>query len=484
LTKQTSFFDVDFDAPRLTEKPAAASPVAQPAAPPPPKASAPSPIGPAAAPATPPAPAAPALAPRKVFSVAEICRAAQLSLEARFADVWVEGEVSNYKPHPSGHLYFSLKDQSAQMPCVIWRSAALRVRFKIADGMKVLCRGKLSLYEQQGRVQLYVEAVEPVGLGALHLAYEQLKKKLSAEGLFDPKLKRPLPRAPRVIGVVTSKSGAAVRDIIRVLHRRWPARIVVAPAAVQGPTAPLEIVRAIQSIQRLPDLEVLIVGRGGGSIEDLWAFNDEAVARAIRACRVPVVSAVGHEVDFTIADLVADVRAATPSAAAELVVPFRDDLLAELATLRARLGRAMVRGLAERRVRIDRACERMEARVRRTVADRRPALDELSARLRRDHPRARLLERRGQLQKCEGRLEAAMRRAIADRRRRFEGGLGRLDALSPLRVLDRGYALARTPQGHVVKGDGDVVAGDPIQVRVSHAELSCEIKSVKKLEET
>ena len=517
MTRQISLFEPDFDAPRLRDRPEnggpaapdapattgkASGPAPEPPPPSPPPITAPAPRPPertASAPAieppvvpkppekraaeSKPAEPKPAEAPdpsrRVVLSVSELCQKTQQALEARFAQVWVEGEISACKPHPSGHLYFELKDALARLSCVMWRSDAQRLKFRPADGAKVICRGMMSFYPQAGKAQLYVGAIEPVGQGALHLAFEQLKQRLGAEGLFDPAKKRPLPRAPRVVGVVTSRSGAAWKDIVRVLHRRWPARIVLSHCAVQGATAPAEIVRALERIQQLPEVEVVIVGRGGGSLEDLWAFNDEAVARAIRGCRVPVVSAVGHEIDFTIADFVADRRAATPSNGAELVTPSEESERAELAHLRARLAQAMSRGLDERRAALERGQERLESRFRRALADRRQALDELDARLRRDHPLVRLRDRRSQLAAFEARMATAMREALTRRRARFGAGAARLEALSPLKVLERGYALARSAQGHIIDDAAGVAPGQSISLRLSKGELECKVLKAK-----
>ena len=273
--------------------------------------------------------------------MAELLRATRLTLESRFADVRVEGEVSGLKRSGPGHLYFSLKDAEAALDCVLFSREASRLKFTIEEGMAVRCRGRLTLYEARGKFQMSVIEVEPTGAGALALAFEQLKQRLGAEGLFDPARKRPLPFLPRRLGVVTSASGAVIRDIVRVAHRRAALPILLSPTPVQGDGAALAIAAAIRRLEAVADVDVIIVARGGGSLEDLWAFNEEPVARAIVACRVPVISAVGHETDFTIADFVADVRAATPSAAAALAVPVFDDLKTELALLRKRGGRAL-----------------------------------------------------------------------------------------------------------------------------------------------
>ncbi len=273
-------------------------------------------------------------------SVGDLTLRIRDTLETKFPDVWVVGEISNLKTGPSGHIFFSLKDAQAAIRCVIWKSAAGRMAREVADGVEVEVRGHIGVFEKQGSYQIYVSSLRPRGVGALEVAFRQLKERLEKEGLFDPARKRPLPKSPRRIGVVTSPTGAVIRDIINILGRRWPAaEIVLAPARVQGEGAAAEIARGIENLNRLGRIDVMIVGRGGGSLEDLWPFNEEIVARAIYASAVPVVSAVGHETDFSISDFVADVRAPTPSAAAELVVPDRREVLASLAAVQTRLAR-------------------------------------------------------------------------------------------------------------------------------------------------
>ena len=280
--------------------------------------------------------------PDRIFSVAEVTGLVKAALESLFPRLWVEGEISNFHRHQSGHLYFTLKDDKAQLRAVMFRSDARAVAFELKDGLKVLCRGRLSVYEPRGEYQLYAEAIQPKGKGALQLAFEQLKEKLKAEGLFDGKRKRQLPLRPRTIGVVTSPTGAAIRDILRILERRYAKlHVIICPARVQGEGAAAEIVEGIDALGAWPGIDVLIVGRGGGSIEDLWAFNEEPVARAIARSPVPVISAVGHEVDFTIADFVADVRASTPSAAAELVIATEEAFAEKIGTLMRRLGETL-----------------------------------------------------------------------------------------------------------------------------------------------
>ena len=275
------------------------------------------------------------LAPeRKVWSVAELTARINAALSTQFTNLWVEGEVSNFRPAQSGHLYFTLKDAKAEVKCVCFRSQAMRLKFRPEDGLKIIVRGSISVYEPRGEYQIYVEHIEPAGLGALQLAFEQLKKRLEAEGLFDEARKKPLPMLPRRIGVVTSPTGAAVRDIVRILRRRFPdLHLILYPVRVQGEGAAAEIVAALEYFNRKQLVDVILVARGGGSIEDLWAFNEEPVARAIAASAIPVVSGVGHETDFTIADFVADVRASTPSAAAEIVVQSRQEFQRHLLEL-------------------------------------------------------------------------------------------------------------------------------------------------------
>jgi len=373
-------------------------------------------------------------------------------------DVWVQGEISNFKHHTSGHMYFTLKDDRAQVRCVMFRSATMRLRFVPENGMEVIARGQVSVYERDGQYQLYVQVMEPRGVGALHVAFEQLKARLEAEGLFDPARKRPLPRLPRRVGIVTSPTGAALRDIIRVARRRFPnITLVVAPVLVQGDEAPPQVIRAIELLNQHGRVDVIIVGRGGGSLEDLWAFNDEGVARAIAASAVPVVSAVGHETDFTIADFVADVRAPTPSAAAELVVPSRAELAGTVAGLASRLV-----GALHHRRRLNR--ERWR-RITSSRVFRRPF--------------DRVYQERQRLDDLVRRAQAAVIRGIERRRERLAGAAGRLDALSPLAVLGRGYSIAhRRTDGAVVKSVAAVSAGDALDLWVADGIIDCRVAGV------
>jgi exodeoxyribonuclease VII large subunit len=450
----------------------------------------------------PPPPAAEPAAPAqpRVLAVSELVRAARITLEARFADVRVEGEISGLRRSGNGHIYFCLKDAEAQLDCVMFSREAGRLRFRPEDGLLVRCRGRLTIYEGRGKFQMTVAALEPAGAGALALAFEQLKQKLAAEGLFEASRKRRLPFLPRRIGVVTSAQGAVIRDIVRVAHRRFPVPILLAPAPVQGDGAALAIVAALRRIASVPDVDVIIVARGGGSLEDLWAFNEEPLARAIAACPVPVISAVGHETDFTIADFVADVRAPTPSAAAELAVPVAADLRAELQVICRRVARGVDAELRGRRLGLERLRARL-ADPRRLLDQRRQAIDDLSARatralraaiaaqrnalratearLFRAHPQRRIADQRAALAALERRLTTAASTALARRRRGMEALAGKLEALSPLQVLERGYSLARGPDGHVITSAKQVEPGAAVTVLVRDGELHTRVEEVR-----
>jgi exodeoxyribonuclease VII large subunit len=448
-----------------------------------------------------PAPAKPAAPAEEapVLGVAELVRKARQTLEARFGDVRVEGEVSGCKRSANGHFYFTLKDSEAQIDCVMYARDASRLKFRLADGQLVRCRGKLTIYESRGRFQLQVSTVEPAGAGALALAFEALKQKLLAEGLFDGDRKRPLPYLPRRIGVVTSRQGAVIRDIVRVVHRRFPIPILVAPTPVQGEGAATSIVAALVALCKVPDVDVIIIARGGGSLEDLWAFNDETLARTIAACPLPTISAVGHETDFTIADFVADVRAPTPSAAAEIVVPVAIELLAEVRTLAGRLGRGLLGQVGSRRLLLERASVRL-GDPHRFIDERRQSMDELvdragralgiavtrrgkelqaaESRLLRAHPRHRIADQRTALGLLERRLGQASGLVLGHRRRAFDALANKLDALSPLKILDRGYAMTRGPDGRVLSSHQGLSPGDPVTVTLRDGDLHTRIEKI------
>jgi exodeoxyribonuclease VII large subunit len=439
----------------------------------------------------------------RVYRVGQLNRLVRLLLEEKFAEVWVQGELSDVNHAGSGHVYFTLNDEreSAQVRCVMFRSDARRAKAKLQDGARVRLRGTLSLFEPRGGYQLIARIALPDGLGELHAQFEAVRKKLEAQGLFAQERKRKLPKLPRVLGVVTSESGAALHDIVRVARGRCAVRIVVSPCLVQGPNAPRSIEVALKDLQRLRELDVVIVGRGGGSAEDLFAFNDERVARAIAGCRVPVVSAVGHEVDVTIADLVADVRAATPSNAAELCVPDRRALLGELAAHRRALERALEVRVARARLRLDRGQRRLRdprarlrdgraelenaraamlAALRAQLRGERRGLAHVLERLARRDPRLHCAHDRARLHELRGRLRAQGGQLGARARARLGEQTARLHALSPLAVLSRGYAIAlHERSGRALLRADDARAGDALQLRLSEGQLRVRVEPPK-----
>ncbi len=434
------------------------------------------------------------------MAVGEVIRRATGALDRHVGTLWVEGETAQVARPMSGHVYFQLKDRAAVIPAVMWRSDVARMKFRLDPGMRVVVRGKLGIYERDGKFQLYVDVIEPAGLGAAALALQQLKDELAAEGLFAEARKRPLPHLPRRIGVVTSATGAAVRDIIRAVQRRFPTPILVCDAAVQGPDAPRQMIYALRALART-DVDVIILGRGGGSATDLAAFNDGRLVREIAACPVPVISAVGHEVDLTLCDLVADRRASTPTMAAEMAVPVLADLEAELRVDERRLRREMERVLRDARQHVDTMDAAARARIDRLRARSAGDLAALERRLGNVHPRARLAAQRAVLGGLERRLAAkALGRRLADARaalgradarlaaattRRLSSAraclgelAGRLEAMSPLRVLDRGYAVA-TRDGHVVTDSDAVQPGDAVEVRLARGRLRTRVTDVE-----
>ena len=417
---------------------------------------------------------------RKVLNVSELTARIGEALEERFPAVWVEGEISNFYLHGSGHAYFTLKDADAQVRAVLFRTRMRRIKFEPADGLHVLAFGAIEVYRQRGEISLVVELLEPKGLGALQLAFEQLKARLQAEGLFDQARKRELPRFPRRIGIATSPTGAAIQDMLRVIGRRYGAlNIVISPCRVQGDGAAEEIAQAIRDLNALGDVDVIIVGRGGGSIEDLWAFNQETVARAIAGSKVPVVSAVGHEVDFTIADFVADLRAPTPSAAAELVVREKQAVVDTLAQLRARLERSAARPLRDLERRVDELTVRLRRGLRGEVsrAGHRVAL--ATRALRAADPVARVTSGRHRLEGLESRLIASFTRRCDRARSGLRAAVARLDSLSPLAVLGRGYSLTRARTGEFVRSASQVKAGDDVQVLLQRGSLDARVTATK-----
>jgi len=404
---------------------------------------------------------------RKPLTVSQLTNSIRIALESRFASVWVEGEISNFKDHSSGHWYFTLKDENAQLRAKCFRSTNTRIRFRPANGLKVRARGKLSVYAPRGEYELVVDALDPVGAGALRIAFEQLRDRLQKEGLFAKELKRPLPVFPRRVGIVTSPTGAAIRDILNVISRRTrTVHVLFSPARVQGDSAGPDIARAIRFINQYHEramregreadlVDVLIVGRGGGSTEDLWAFNQEEVARAIRKSVIPVISAVGHETDFTIADFAADHRAATPSAAAEIVAAREDQICSDL----EHLGRQLVRLTRFQIV-------NLRARVQEQALSH--AFDEV---------KSRLTTARSRLDSASSACGGAMETKLQEGRERLGLAAASLDALSPLGVLQRGYAIAQDASGRLLRDAASVALGDAVSVRLAKGKLKTRVEA-------
>ncbi|MBQ5349943.1 MAG: exodeoxyribonuclease VII large subunit [Oscillospiraceae bacterium] len=379
-----------------------------------------------------------------------------IDLDPLLKRVLVRGELSNYKVYSSGHRYFTLKDSEAALSCVMFRSDAERVRFRPENGMSVLCSGQVSVYARDGKYQLYVRQMQPDGVGDLYVAFEQLKARLQSEGLFASEHKKPIPVMPSRIAVVTSASGAAVRDIIRVLGKRWPlSKVIVLPVRVQGEEASREIAAAIRYANRWKVADLIIAGRGGGSMEDLWAFNEEVTARAIYDSEIPVISAVGHEPDFTIADFTADRRAATPSNAAELAVPEREKVLESLAVTQLRADRA----------------------VRRILDSGARRLESLSSRPIMESPMAFIDQRRLDVDRFAERMDAAERHVLSENRQKYIRLVSALEALSPLRVLARGYSVVTLPDGTVVRRSEQAAPGSLLRVRLSEGALNCRVEN-------
>ena len=394
-----------------------------------------------------------------------------------YRNLLVQGEISNYKAHSSGHHYMTLKDEGASINAVMFRSDALRLKFRLENGMKVIVRARVSSFPRTGQVQLYISEVIPDGAGALNLAFEQLKRKLQAEGLFDPAHKKPIPTCPQRIALVTSPTGAAVRDMIRILGRRWPlAKVTLYPAQVQGQGAAESIARALMLANAVGEADVILCGRGGGSMEDLWAFNEEVVARAIYDSDIPVISAVGHEPDVTIADFVADLRAPTPSGAAELAVPDRAEYALSVRTLDTRLRTAAHKQIEVWRQRLTTLQERLELRTPANyIAEKRLLLDQMTDRLCAALP-ARLVREEQKLTVLRQRLLAAGQGGLHKRRLRFAQTVATLDAISPLRVLARGYAVAtRGKRGAVVTDAAALEAGDTLHIRFAKGAANCRV---------
>jgi exodeoxyribonuclease VII large subunit len=438
---------------------------------------------------------------RRIWPVRELVGQVRELVEQEYSDVWVEGEISNFRPAPSGHVYFTLKDADAQLPVVLFRRQAMLLRFRPEDGLHVLVRGRVSIYEQRGQMQLVAETMEPVGAGSLQLAFEQLKARLKAEGLFDVERKRPLPGFPRAVGIVTSPTGAVIRDFLNIVARRHSGlSVLVCPVSVQGDSAPAEVEAAINELNSSGLVDVIVIARGGGSLEDLAAFNSERVARAIAASRVPVVSAIGHETDFTIADFVADLRAPTPSAAAELITEAQHKIAERVAEQSHRLERAARFQLlqarqrlsrlpvsrAEGRVnsmlhrldqRLDDSSLRMEAVVTGQLRQHQRNVADLAAAVLRHDPRQGLAHARERLTAGRTRLAHSMERMVHESAARLNSLGARLHSLSPLSVLERGYALVLTATGGVVRSTLQVAPGDKLVTRLSDGAFISRVES-------
>jgi exodeoxyribonuclease VII large subunit len=451
---------------------------------------------------------------RRPLTVSELTESVRKAIEARFQSVWVEGEISNFKAHSSGHWYFTIKDEGAQLRAKCFRSANSRIRFRPTDGLHVRARGRLTVYEVRGEYELIVEALDPVGAGALQVAFEQLRNRLQAEGLFSPEHKRPLPLFPGRVGVVTSPTGAAIRDILNVISRRTrTVHVIFSPTRVQGDGAGRDIARAIKLINdhherargagRIKDLvDVLIVGRGGGSTEDLWAFNEEEVARAIRASAIPVISAVGHETDFTIADFVADLRAPTPSAAAELVAAREDQLCSALAQAGQNLSQLMRYRIVTARTRVQQqalsgvfdevrgrlrdaasamnsARHRLQILLSQAVRGAHLRADALSNSLAPAQLRARLAEARVRFDSAYTGCNVAIETQIGEAGKRLGLAAASLDALSPLSVLQRGYAIAQKEDGSLLRDAKLVSIGDSVKVKLAKGRIKASVDGIE-----
>ncbi|HEV8620094.1 MAG TPA: exodeoxyribonuclease VII large subunit [Nitrospiraceae bacterium] len=436
-----------------------------------------------------------------MLTVSELTGLLRTSIEAQFSDIWLEGELSNLRAPGSGHVYCTLKDKASQIRAVLFRSTAVRLRFALQEGLHVIVRGRLTVYEPRGEYQIVLDTVEPKGIGALQLAFEQLKERLAMEGLFDQDRKKSIPAFPRTVGVVTSLTGAAIRDILAVLRRRWPTlHILIAPVQVQGENAGCQIAEALIALNKLGSVDVIIVGRGGGSLEDLWSFNEEIVVRAIAGSHVPVVSAVGHEIDVTLADFVADLRAPTPSAAAEAVVPVLTETVERLRELKVRLGQVMlrhcaferqrldagIRGVTDVRFRLQEAAQRtddMVDRLREMVQQLLTAWRERVHGVQRDlsglNPILAIKQGLAIVPQFSKRLEGQMGVMLAQHRYRIHAKLAQLNTLSPLAILRRGYSILQTvPAGQILHRANDVGVGQELEAQLASGRLSCTVTQV------
>ena len=441
---------------------------------------------------------------RRIWPVRELVSQVRELVEQEYGDIWVEGEISNYRPAPSGHVYFTLKDADSQLPIVLFRRQALLLRFRPEDGLHVLVRGRVSVYEQRGQMQLVAETMEPVGAGSLQLAFEQLKERLRAEGLFDTERKRPLPAFPRTVGIVTSPTGAVIRDFLNIVGRRHSGlNVLIFPVSVQGESSPAEIEAAFAVLNESNLVDLIVLARGGGSLEDFAAFNSERVARAIVASRLPVVSAIGHETDFTIADFAADLRAPTPSAAAELITEAQHKIAERLATQSHRLERAarfqllqarqrltrVPASRAESRVttllhrlgqRLDEATLRMDSAMAWRIRQRQSRIAELAAAVLHRDPRQSLAHAREHLVDFRSRLDLSLERLLQSSAARLGALDARLNSLSPLAVLDRGYAIVLSANGSLIRSTRQLSLGDRLTTRLADGSFSSLVESTEK----
>ena len=388
---------------------------------------------------------------KKIYSVSEITRDIRGLLEGAFTKVWVEGEISNLTMHSSGHCYFSIKDENSVLTCVMFKNSAYKLKFKIEDGMSIVCFGRVSVYDKRGQYQLYVEVIEPKGVGSLQLAFTQLKEKLLKEGLFDDSNKKPIPYLPEKIGIVTSKTGAAIKDMIHVIERRFPEmHIILYPVKVQGEGAAEEVSEGIRAFNLLGNVDVIIIGRGGGSLEDLWAFNEEITARAIYESKIPVISAVGHEVDYTISDFVADLRAPTPSAAAELVVPRKEDILDSVNSFKQKLKTAL-------RSSIDMARKHLDGIMKYHALKT---------------PQVLMQQHQQKVDEYTKALKHSLSYFVNIKKHSLDGARGKLDALSPASILERGYSITMTyPENNIIKDASKVKSKTRIKTRLGSGEI-------------
>ena len=445
------------------------------------------------------------MAKAEIYTVSKINQLIKENLEVNFGNIWIEGEISNLRIPSTGHLYLTLKDELAQIQAVIFKTQRKGIRFDIKDGLSVIANGRITVYEARGIYQIIIDYIEPKGIGALQLAFEQLKAKLSQEGLFDERFKKKLPLLPKKIGIITSPTGAAIRDILQVINRRFAnIHILIYPVKVQGDEAPKEIVQAIEELNKFTDIDVLILARGGGSIEDLWAFNEEIVARALFSSRIPVISAIGHEIDYTISDFVADFRAPTPSAAAELVISSKEEIQKHLDFLHRRLEDLFfskikylkkslemltslcqaysplgaVRNLYQR---IDDLISKLEKKTLAIITGKKEALILARGNILSQRPTHRILAFNEILKSTRHRLQVSAKNSLVNYKKEYSNSAGILSFLNPYSQLERGYSICQKPEGVVIKSILQVKSGEPLNVRVTDGEILCQVNAQKKI---